>query len=199
MCGGVPGGRCPPKRCATDPDFSWQGQWPVPGSWETVHDPVSGGTFPVWEGHYVYPGSSLSFVPTFAGGMFEGLMANLVVPETRWGPHSFGLNDLRWTQVQARYATDELHYPVWGLSPSSTPDDTGGYATYGAMGLTFGAGRRLGQRPTLRDREGGQPPRRSGRRFPSCARAPDTAAGSQPTKAQRRRSRPRTPAPPREG
>jgi hypothetical protein len=28
--------------------------------------------------------------------MFEGLMANLVVPETAWGPHSFGLDDLRW-------------------------------------------------------------------------------------------------------
>ena len=42
-----------------------------------------------------YPGTSLTFVPTFAGGMFEGLMANLVVPETTWGPHSFGLNDLR--------------------------------------------------------------------------------------------------------
>jgi hypothetical protein len=138
----------PPKRCATDPDFSWQGQWPVPGYWETVHDPVSGGTFPVWEGHYVYPGSALTFVPTFAGGMFEGQMANLVVPETRWGPHSFGLNDLRWAQVQIHYATDQLHYPVWGMSPSSTPDDTGRYAAYGAIGLTFGAGQQLAQCPT---------------------------------------------------
>jgi hypothetical protein len=29
----------------------------------------------VWEGHYVYPGTDLRFIPTFAGGMFEGLMA----------------------------------------------------------------------------------------------------------------------------
>lgn len=36
-------------------------------------------------GHYKYPSSSLTFVPTFAGGMFEGLMANLVVPETTPG------------------------------------------------------------------------------------------------------------------
>ena len=138
----------PPKRCPTDPDFSWQGQWPVPGHWQTIHDPVSGRTFNVWEGHYVYPGSPLTFVPTFAGGMFEGLMANLVVPETRWGRQSFGLSDLRWTQVQIRYATSQLHYPVWGMSPSSTPDDTGGYATYGAMGLAFGPGQQLAQCPT---------------------------------------------------
>ena len=96
---------CPPQRCATDPDFSWQGQWPVPGYWQTYTDPQSGKQFPVWEGHYVYPGTSLTFVPTFAGGMFEGLMANLVVPETTWGTHSFGLDDLRWAQVQMRYAT----------------------------------------------------------------------------------------------
>ena len=83
-----------------------------------------------------------------AGGMFEGLMANLVVPETRWGRQSFGLSDLRWTQVQIRYATSQLHYPVWGMSPSSTPDDTGGYATYGAMGLAFGPGQQLAQCPT---------------------------------------------------
>jgi hypothetical protein len=77
--------------------------------------------------------------------MFEGLMANLVVPETAWGPHSLGLNDLRWTQTQIKYATQQLHYPVWGMSPSSTPDDSGGYATYGVLGLAFGPGHGLAQ------------------------------------------------------
>jgi Putative glucoamylase len=135
----------PPPRCATDPDFSWEGQWPVPGHWQTYTDPQSGKQFPVYEGHYVYPGTSLTFVPTFAGGMFEGLMANLVVPETTWGTHSFGLADLRWAQVQQRYATQVLGYPVWGISPSSTPDDTGGYAGYGVEGLAFPAGEGLAQ------------------------------------------------------
>jgi hypothetical protein len=135
----------PPQRCSTDPDFSWQGQWPVPGYWQSVRDPVSGRTFNVWEGHYDYQGSSLTLVPTWAGGMFEGLMANLVVPETAWGPHSLGLNDLRWTQTQIKYATQQLHYPVWGMSPSSTPDDSGGYATYGVLGLAFGPGHGLAQ------------------------------------------------------
>jgi hypothetical protein len=126
----------PPQRCATDPKPSFS---PGTGYWHTYTDPQSGKQFPVWEGHYTYPGTSLTFVPTFSGGMFEGLMANLVVPETTWGPHSFGLDDLRWTQVQVRYATDELGYKVWGMSPSSTADDTGGYGGFGAEGQAFGS------------------------------------------------------------
>ena len=126
-----------PDCLSTDPDFSWQGQWPMPGSWQTYTDPQSGQPFTVWEGHYVYPGSGLTFIPTFAGGMFEGLMPNEVVPETSWGRRSFGLADARTAQLQMKYATDQLNYPVWGMSPSSTPDDTGGYAGYGVEGLTF--------------------------------------------------------------
>jgi hypothetical protein len=122
---------------ATDPDFSWQGQWPMPGSWVTYTDPQSGQRFPVWEGHYVYPGSDLSFIPTFGGGMFEGLMANEVVPETSWGRHSFGLADVRTARVQIKYAKQQLGYPVWGMSPSSTADDSGGYGVFGVEGLVF--------------------------------------------------------------
>jgi hypothetical protein len=133
----------PPKQCSTDPDFSYQGQWPPEGQWQTYTDPQSGKTFNVWEGHYTYPGTSLTFVPTYAGGMFEGLMANLVVPETTWGPHSLGLDDLRWAQVQIKYATQVLHYPVWGISPSSTADDTGNYGGFGVEGLAFPAGEGL--------------------------------------------------------
>jgi hypothetical protein len=122
---------------ATDPDFSWQGQWPVDGTWQNYADPESRQIFHVWEGHYTYPGTTLTFVPTWAGGMFEGLMANEVVPETSWGTRSFGLNDMRTAQVQIKYATEMLHYPVWGMSPSSTADDTGNYAGYGVEGLLF--------------------------------------------------------------
>ena len=122
---------------ATDPDFSWQGQWPMGGSWQTITDPQSGQAFPVWEGHYTYPASNLTFVSTWAGGMFEALMANEVVPETSWGPRSFGLADARTVQVQIKYAIEQLHYPVWGMSPSSTADDTGGYGGFGVEGLAF--------------------------------------------------------------
>jgi hypothetical protein len=121
----------------TDPDFSWQGQWPMGGSWQSYTDPQSGQKFEVWEGHYTYPGSNLTFIPTYAGGMFEGLMPNEVVPETSWGTRSFGLADVRTADVQIKYATQQLHYPVWGMSPSSTADDTGNYSGYGVEGLAF--------------------------------------------------------------
>ncbi len=122
---------------AIDPDFSWQGQWPMSGYWQTYTDPQSGQQFPVWEGHYTYPGTNLTFIPTYSGGMFEALMPNIVVPETSWGTQSFGLADVRTAEVQIKYATQALHYPVWGMSPSSTADDTGNYAGYGVEGLTF--------------------------------------------------------------
>src|SRR5207247_8202309 len=83
------------------------------------------------------PGTSLTYRPTWAGGMFEALMADQVVPETTWGPRGFGLADQRTVDVQIKYATDALHYPVWGLSPSSTADDSGGYGGFGVEGQLF--------------------------------------------------------------
>lgn len=139
----------PPKQCATDPDFSWQGQPAPQGHWATIRDPQSGKPFKVWEGHYTYPGTNLKFLPTYNGGMFEALMALQVVPETRWGPRGFGLADERSVQVQIKYATQQLGYPVWGISPSSTPDDTGGYSAYGAQGLAFPTGEQLAQGPCV--------------------------------------------------
>ena len=117
-------------------DFTWQGQ-PPQGYSTTYADPQSGKTFSVFEGHYSYNG--INFVPSWGGSMFEGLMNNLVVPETSWGPKSFGLNDQLYAHAQIAYATQTLHYPVWGLSPSSTPDDTGNYDAYGAHALASNA------------------------------------------------------------
>jgi hypothetical protein len=134
----------PPQQCPTDPDFSWQGQQPG-GYWQLIRDPQSGKQFKVWEGKYTYPGTSLNYIPTFGGGMFEGLMANEVIPETAWGRRSFGLADVRTVQVQMKYAAQSLHYPVWGLSPSSTADDTGDYATFGVEGLKLPKGKQLAQ------------------------------------------------------
>ena len=134
----------PPQRCSTDPDFSWQGQQPG-GQWESITDPQSGKVFDVWEGHYTYPGTSMTYLPTWGGGMFEAEMIDQMVPETTWGTRSFGLADVRTAQVQEKYATQVLHYPVWGLSPSSTADDTGGYGTYGVEGLKLPVGQQLSQ------------------------------------------------------
>ncbi|MCL2514662.1 MAG: DUF3131 domain-containing protein [Microbacteriaceae bacterium] len=148
----------PPKQCATDPDFSWQGQGQPQGYWTTIKDPQSGKPFRVWEGHYTYPGTNLTFLPTYNGGMFEALMALQVVPETAWGPQGFGLADQRTVQVQIKYATQKLGYPVWGISPSSTPDDTGDYSAYGVQGLAFPTGEQLAQGPC-----------------PSCSPSPESA------------------------
>ena len=123
--------------CADDPDFSWQGQWPMDGSWQKIPYPQSGQVFDVWEGAYSYLGTELRFIPTFGGGLFEGLMADEVVPETSWGRQGFGLADRRTVQVQRRYATEQLGYPVWGMSPSSTADDSGDYGVFGVEGLQF--------------------------------------------------------------
>src|SRR5205085_229490 len=80
---------------------------------------------------------NIQFVPSWGGSMFEGLMPNLVVPETTWGTHNFGLNDKNYTQMEIEWALHGLGYPVWGLSPSSTPDDTGGYDAFGAVGPPY--------------------------------------------------------------
>ncbi len=132
----------PHTGCAIDTaNFDWQGQYPPHGYWTSYNDPQSGRSFNVFEGHYVYTGTveygNIDFVPSWGGSMFEGLMPNLVVPETTWGPRNFGLNDVNYTKQQIAWATEGLHYPVWGLSPSSTPDDTGGYDAFGAVGPPY--------------------------------------------------------------
>lgn len=71
--------------------------------------------------------------------MFEGLMASLIVPEARWGTRSFGANNVRYATAQMLYCTQGLGYPVWGLPPSSTPDNTGNYQAYGALPLASGS------------------------------------------------------------
>jgi hypothetical protein len=86
----------------------------------------------------VRPVVELSFMPA-------ALMADQVVPETTWGTRSFGLADERLVQVQQKYATEQLQLPVWGMSPSSTADDTGQYGGFGVEGLTFPAHQGLSQ------------------------------------------------------
>ena len=92
-------------------DFDWQTQ-PPQGETVTIRDPQSDKSFDVFEGHYSYDG--IDYVPSWGGSMFEGLMDNLVVPETKWGPHSFGANDRNYALASADYATKALGFPVRG-------------------------------------------------------------------------------------
>lgn len=101
-------------------DWAWQEQLPT-GKTRT-YDGVS-----VYEGAYRY--DELSFVPSWGGSMFESLMPDLLVPETKWGKKSWRLNHPITVEVQKRHGLDEAGYGYWGFSPASNP--FGGYAEYG--------------------------------------------------------------------
>jgi hypothetical protein len=116
----------------TEPAQFAQRQTPQ-GYTVTVTDPLSGKQFPVFEGHYSYDG--IDYVPSWGGDVFEGLMPDLLVPETEAGPYSFGANDIDYMKATIAYDTNDLGFKVWGLSPSSTPDNTGNYQAYGSWQL----------------------------------------------------------------
>lgn len=87
----------------------------------------------VFEGYYTY--HDLPVVPSWGGSLFEFLMPTLVVQERELAPNGLGLNDQRAVEIHRRFALEERHYPVWGLSPSSTPDPQGGYGEFGVAEL----------------------------------------------------------------
>jgi hypothetical protein len=86
----------------------------------------------VWTGYYDWNG--LRYVPSWGGSMFEALMPLLVLDELTHAPRSLGPNARAHVEVQRRWAREKLGYPVWGLSPSSTPDGLD-YGEYGARVL----------------------------------------------------------------
>ena len=77
-----------------------------------------------------YEWKDLQYVPSWGGSAFEALMPALILKEKESGAQGLGLNDARHALGQFRYATEELGYPVWGMSPSSVPE--GGYSEFGA-------------------------------------------------------------------
>jgi hypothetical protein len=76
-----------------------------------------------------YEENGVRYVPSWGGSMFEALMPTLLLDELRYAPKSLGANDQAHAAVQQRDAADALHYRVWGMSPSATPDN--GYGEYG--------------------------------------------------------------------
>ncbi|MBM4200621.1 MAG: DUF3131 domain-containing protein [Gammaproteobacteria bacterium] len=107
------------------PDATWQTGQPLDRREKTDR----GFT---WTGGY-YEWKGLRYVPSWGGSLFEALMPALVLDETHLAPDSLGRNGAAHTEIQRRYALDELGYPVWGMSPSSTPGSNG----YGEYGVRF--------------------------------------------------------------
>jgi hypothetical protein len=108
------------------PEADWQTQKPEGWRTRTVRGhTIESGTY-AWKG--------LRYVPSWGGSMFEALMPTLVLDEKRWAAKSLGRNDEVHAEVQRRYATEEIGYPVWGLSPSVIPGESG-YGEYGAKPL----------------------------------------------------------------
>ncbi|GLY20302.1 glucoamylase family protein [Micromonospora sp. NBRC 101691] len=107
-------------------DWSWQEMKPV-GEY-TEHLGIR-----VFEGAYRHRGRQ--YVPSWGGSMFEALMPDMLVPEARWAPDSWGRNHPVFVQGQIDHGLHEAGYGHWGFSPSSDP--AGGYREYGVdpMGL----------------------------------------------------------------
>ncbi|MBL8260548.1 MAG: DUF3131 domain-containing protein [Candidatus Competibacteraceae bacterium] len=115
--------------------FDWQSQSPK----QRVERMVDGYTFP--GGYYSWKG--LKYVPSWGGSLFEALMPLLVLDEVQHAPESLGRNAKAHAEIQRRFALEHLGYPVWGLSPSSTPAGDGygeyGVRILGARGYRSGA------------------------------------------------------------
>jgi hypothetical protein len=104
------------------PDCDWQSQPPKQRNAKQVRGYATTGGWYEWEG--------LRFVPSWGGSMFEALMPMLFVDERHFAPHSLGKNAEVHVEVQRRWASEVLGWPVFGLSPAVAPGPDG-YREYG--------------------------------------------------------------------
>ena len=123
---GIANGRSPRRRCTARTAPCPRMRLGVAGAAAHRHERTYQG-FDVWEGVYSYRG--MKFVPSWGGSMFESLMPDLLVPETKWGARSWRLNHPITVAVQKQHGLDDAGYGAWGFSPASDP--FGGYAEYG--------------------------------------------------------------------
>ncbi|HVO42680.1 MAG TPA: glucoamylase family protein, partial [Aggregatilineales bacterium] len=103
-------------------EYTWQSNQPL-NRWEKSERGFH------WIGGY-YQWRDYRYVPSWGGSLFEALMPALLLDEQRYAPASLGRNGEVHTEIQRRYALEDLGYPVWGMSPSSVPG-SGLYAEYG--------------------------------------------------------------------
>lgn len=108
------------------PEFQWQARPPLQRAERR------GGGFQWIGGHYRWRG--YDYVPSWGGSLFEALMPRLVLDEAQYAPDSLGRNGSIHSAIHRRYALEELKFPVWGMSPSSTPGSHS-YSEYGVRML----------------------------------------------------------------
>jgi hypothetical protein len=104
------------------PDCDWQSQPPKQRNPKRVRGFDTSGGWYEWK--------ELRFVPSWGGSMFEALMPTLFVDERRFAPKSLGKNAEVHVEVQRRWASEVLGWPVFGLSPAVAPGPDG-YREYG--------------------------------------------------------------------
>jgi hypothetical protein len=104
------------------PDCDWQSQPPKQRNPKRVRGFATTGGWYEWK--------ELRFVPSWGGSMFEALMPTLFVDERRFAPKSLGKNAEVHVEVQRRWASEVLGWPVFGLSPAVAPGPDG-YREYG--------------------------------------------------------------------
>jgi hypothetical protein len=106
-------------------EFQWQSSTPL----NRVEKTVLG--FRWIDGYYQW--REYRYVPSWGGSLFEALMPALVLDELSHAPQSLGYNDRVHTAIHRLYALEELRFPVWGMSSSSTP----GSDRYDEYGIKF--------------------------------------------------------------
>lgn len=105
---------------------TWQNMTPVGRHPKHINGYVTQGGRYRWR--------NAEYVPSWGGSLFEALMPRLVLDEAAVAPDSLGHNGALHATIHRLYALEDLHYPVWGLSPSSTPGSTD-YHEYGVKAL----------------------------------------------------------------
>ncbi|MEY4195607.1 MAG: hypothetical protein RLZZ226_1975, partial [Pseudomonadota bacterium] len=112
------------------PEWNWQSQQPKLRTEQTAQGHH-------WMGGY-YQWRDYLYVPSWGGSLFEALMPVLVLDELQYAPKGLGYNDRIHTAIHRQYALEDLSYPVWGMSPSSTPGTAADYGEYGVKFLGAG-------------------------------------------------------------
>ncbi|MCX5657320.1 MAG: hypothetical protein NTZ48_03720 [Candidatus Omnitrophica bacterium] len=108
---------------------SWEWQTQIPQGEDREYFGMD-----VFEGYYKYKDSKI--VPSWGGSLFEFLMPTLLMKEKELAPEGLGLNNANAIKAHIDFALKEKKYPVWGISPCSTPDGRyGGYAEFGVAKL----------------------------------------------------------------